>query len=351
MAGTGIGTFNDRLRDAVRGGGPFDDNPRRAGLRLRAVHRPERRPGQRHRRRAEGPAAALPGPDQGRADRQPAPATRSPTPPGAPVTGAQVDYNGSPAGYTAAPGEAVTYVDAHDNEILYDALAYKLPAGTSAADRARMQVLALATAVLGQGTGFVAGRHRPAALQVAGPQLVQLRRLVQPIHWDCARGQRLRPRPAAGGRQRGQVAVRPAAAGRPGAGAGLRGDRRWPTRGTPELLRDPRVVAGVRPADRRPRCSGGCRSRCPAPARRPGVITMTPGRPRPGPAVDVGAVVFNATPAAADPDRPGAAPARTCALHPVLRDSADPVLRTASFDRRPARSPCRPARVAVFVQR
>ncbi len=23
MAGTGIGTFNDRLRDAVRGGGPF----------------------------------------------------------------------------------------------------------------------------------------------------------------------------------------------------------------------------------------------------------------------------------------------------------------------------------------
>ncbi len=32
MAGTGIGTFNDRLRDAVRGGGPFDDNPRRQGF-------------------------------------------------------------------------------------------------------------------------------------------------------------------------------------------------------------------------------------------------------------------------------------------------------------------------------
>ncbi len=25
MAGTGIGTFNDRLRDGVRGGGPFDN--------------------------------------------------------------------------------------------------------------------------------------------------------------------------------------------------------------------------------------------------------------------------------------------------------------------------------------
>ena len=42
MAGTGIGTFNDRLRDAVRGGGPFDENPRYPGLRLRPVHRPQR---------------------------------------------------------------------------------------------------------------------------------------------------------------------------------------------------------------------------------------------------------------------------------------------------------------------
>ena len=32
MAGTGIGTFNDRLRDAVRGGGPFDEDPRIQGF-------------------------------------------------------------------------------------------------------------------------------------------------------------------------------------------------------------------------------------------------------------------------------------------------------------------------------
>ena len=30
------------------------------------------------------------------------------------------------------PSEAITYVDAHDNETLYDALAYKLPHGTTA---------------------------------------------------------------------------------------------------------------------------------------------------------------------------------------------------------------------------
>src|SRR6185436_11298186 len=32
LAGTGVGTFNDRLRDAVRGGGPFDGDPRIQGF-------------------------------------------------------------------------------------------------------------------------------------------------------------------------------------------------------------------------------------------------------------------------------------------------------------------------------
>ena len=32
LAGTGIGTFTDRLRDAVRGGGPFDEDPRIQGF-------------------------------------------------------------------------------------------------------------------------------------------------------------------------------------------------------------------------------------------------------------------------------------------------------------------------------
>ena len=32
LGGTGIGTFSDRLRDGVRGGGPFDEDPRRQGF-------------------------------------------------------------------------------------------------------------------------------------------------------------------------------------------------------------------------------------------------------------------------------------------------------------------------------
>ena len=48
---------------------------------------------------------------------------------GATVTGADVDYNGQPAGYAADPSETITYVDAHDNETLFDVLQYKLPPG------------------------------------------------------------------------------------------------------------------------------------------------------------------------------------------------------------------------------
>ena len=32
LGGTGIGTFSDRLRDGVRGGGPFDEDPRKQGF-------------------------------------------------------------------------------------------------------------------------------------------------------------------------------------------------------------------------------------------------------------------------------------------------------------------------------
>jgi pullulanase/glycogen debranching enzyme len=70
------------------------------------------------------------------------------------VTGKDVDYNGSPTGYALDPSESVQYVDAHDNETLYDALAFKLPQSTPMATRVRMNTLSLATVALGQGTAF-----------------------------------------------------------------------------------------------------------------------------------------------------------------------------------------------------
>ena len=128
LGGTGIGTFSDRLRDAVRGGGPFDDEPGQAGSRHRSGHRPERR---RSRQRGGGQGAAgqltdlaqlgLAGNLRSFAFRTYAGARRS----GA----TQVDYNGSPAGYADQPDEVISYVDAHDNETLFDELTYKLPQG------------------------------------------------------------------------------------------------------------------------------------------------------------------------------------------------------------------------------
>ncbi len=70
------------------------------------------------------------------------------------VAGRDVDYNGSPAGYAEDPSETVSYVDAHDNETLFDVLTMKLPTDTSMADRVRMNTVSLSTTALSQGVVF-----------------------------------------------------------------------------------------------------------------------------------------------------------------------------------------------------
>ncbi|MBP2474170.1 pullulanase-type alpha-1,6-glucosidase [Crossiella equi] len=154
MAGTGIGTFNDRLRDGVRGGGPFDEDPRVQGLGSGLVSTPNASPanGTPEQQRARL-ANYLDLVKLGMAGN--AAGFRFRATSGGETTGRDVGYNGARAGYTAGPGESITYVDAHDNETLYDALAYKLPPETPMAQRVRSQVLALAPALLGQGQPLV----------------------------------------------------------------------------------------------------------------------------------------------------------------------------------------------------
>ena len=150
MAGTGIGTFNDRLRDAVRGGGPFDADPRLQGFASGLSFDPNGADPT-----ADPRAKLLNHQDQIRVGltgnlRHYEFEGKD----GTIITGADVDYNGSPAGYTDDPQEAITYVEAHDNETLFDALQYKLPTATSMEDRVRAQVVALSTVALGQGVPF-----------------------------------------------------------------------------------------------------------------------------------------------------------------------------------------------------
>ncbi|MCX5420316.1 pullulanase-type alpha-1,6-glucosidase [Streptomyces sp. NBC_00078] len=187
MAGTGIATFSDRARDAVRGGSPFDSDPGVQGFASGLYTDPNSSTA--NGTSAEQKARLLHYQDLIKVGLAGNLANyRFTDTDGKEVTGAEVDYNGRPAGYADAPGDAVAYADAHDNESLFDALTYKLPKGTSAADRARMQVLAMATATLSQGP----------SLSQAGSDLLRSKSLdrnsfdsgdwFNAIHWNCADG-------------------------------------------------------------------------------------------------------------------------------------------------------------------
>jgi pullulanase-type alpha-1,6-glucosidase len=153
MAGTGIGTFTDRLRDAVRGGGPFDEDPRVQGFGTGLFTSPNE--AEVNGSPSEQVARLLHAEDLiklGLAGNLADLSFRDSM--GDTVVGRDIDYDGQPAGYAADPSETVTYVDAHDNETLFDTLAYKLPVGTSMADRVRMNTLCLSTVALSQGVVF-----------------------------------------------------------------------------------------------------------------------------------------------------------------------------------------------------
>jgi pullulanase len=154
MAGTGIGTFNDRIRDAVRGGGPFD-----AAFVLRSQQGFSSGqyvdPNELATTTAADLTALLEGIDRikvGMAgnlkDFRLVKAT------GAVVTGGGVGYNGAPTGYALDPQEVINYAGAHDNQILFDIIQAKLPTGTSMADRVRYLNLGLDVIGLGQGIPF-----------------------------------------------------------------------------------------------------------------------------------------------------------------------------------------------------
>ncbi len=151
MAGTGIGTFSDRLRDGVRGGNPFSD-PREQGFINGLCYDPSAyETGQGSDQCAEllhisdwiriGLAGDL-------ADYEFVDAN------GNLVRADQVDYFGQQAGYTADPQENIKYIAAHDNETLFDTTQLKAPQPTSMGDRVRIQNLGNSLVALGQGIPF-----------------------------------------------------------------------------------------------------------------------------------------------------------------------------------------------------
>ncbi|MFD6097219.1 pullulanase-type alpha-1,6-glucosidase [Nocardiopsis flavescens] len=346
MAGTGIGTFNDRLRDAVRGGGPFDEDPRVQGFGSGLYTDPNGSP-------ANGTAREQADRLRSHQDLIKVGLTgnlrdyRFTDSSGREVTGGGVDYNGAPGGYNLSPREAVAYVDAHDNETLYDALAYKLPPHTPMEDRVRMQALSLGTALLGQGPVLV---H-------AGSERLRSKSLDR-NSYDSGDWFNRYPRDCAEGNNFG-VGLPPA----------WDNEDKWVY--ARPLLADPALVADctatdasrerfgelLRIRESTPAFSLGTAEEVQARVSFPlsgadealGVITMhidTAGLAGEWSSVTV---VFNATPAAAEQEVDALAGADV-ALHPVQAGSDDGVVREAGFDPGTGTLSVPPRTVAVFVE-
>ncbi|NJL29379.1 MAG: pullulanase-type alpha-1,6-glucosidase, partial [Thermoanaerobaculia bacterium] len=151
VAGTGIGSFNDRIRDGVRGGGPFS-GLQEQGFATGLFYDPNATDqgtptDQENRLKLLGDwiRVGLAGnlKNMPLVDRF-----------GNAVLASQIDYNGQQAGYTLDPQEIINYAAAHDNETFFDALQLKVPLATSMADRVRVQNMSLSLIGLGQGVPF-----------------------------------------------------------------------------------------------------------------------------------------------------------------------------------------------------
>ncbi|WP_338520217.1 alpha-1,6-glucosidase domain-containing protein [Alteromonas gracilis] len=126
MAGSEIGTFSDRQREAVRsaalfnqGGSLHDQDTIRIGL--------------------VGNVGSY---QFVAAD-------------GSYLSAYDYNWNGQPAGYSEDPADTVNYISKHDNEALWDELQYGLPSDMTLQDRVRVQNVALSIPLLSQGIPFL----------------------------------------------------------------------------------------------------------------------------------------------------------------------------------------------------
>ena len=149
---SGIGTFSDRARDAVRGGRPSDTGKEmlsQQGYINGLVYAPNAaappRPMADLLQAADMVRVGLAGSIRD---------YRLGSSTGETKTLARLAYGDQPAGYVSEPAEVVNYVENHDNQTLFDNNVYKLPLDTSSGDRARVQMLGAAINVFSQGVAY-----------------------------------------------------------------------------------------------------------------------------------------------------------------------------------------------------
>lgn len=139
LGGSGIATFSDRARDAVRGGGAGDNGADQ-------VTRKGYVSGGADPATADMVRVGLAGSLRG---------YRMTTHDGTERALQDIVYGGGqPAGYVREPGEVVNYVENHDNQTLFDVKVFKLPPDTPPEERARVQMLAAAINMFSQGVAY-----------------------------------------------------------------------------------------------------------------------------------------------------------------------------------------------------
>ncbi len=173
IAGLGIGSFNDRMRDEVSGGGPFDcgqlllqqgpvqglgtSDKGQGGLWKAQVENPDcSQPKDFVEASAlEKKQASLRSQDLIRLGLL---GTLSDVKmknfQAKEVFGSDLLYNGRAAGYASSPQEILNYVQNHDNQTLWDIQQIKLPENLSMEDRVRVHVLAMSLPLLSQGVPY-----------------------------------------------------------------------------------------------------------------------------------------------------------------------------------------------------
>jgi len=152
LAGTEIGTFTDRLRDAVRGGAfsasgqdirksqgignglaTIPNELQTADLSQYFLMTDQLRIG------LTGNLANFPLENhQGKL-----------------VLGKEVPYGDQPAGYALDPADTINYVSKHDNQTLWDNNQYRIAYNVNTKDRVRMQLQSLAYVLFAQGIPFI----------------------------------------------------------------------------------------------------------------------------------------------------------------------------------------------------
>ncbi len=151
LNGTGIGTFSDRGRDAVRGGSAGDNGAAQIsnqGYINGMVYDRNALSGAIKEdllRTADMVRVGLAGSVRN---------YEMQTYKGQRRKLSDIDYGGQPAGYVSEPSEVVNYIENHDNQTLYDLNVFRLPPGTRMEDRVRVQMLGVAINALSQGVAY-----------------------------------------------------------------------------------------------------------------------------------------------------------------------------------------------------